>query len=462
MSEASLVAQLVGEIRGRIASRGLGAGMRLPSIRVQAGQAGVSKSTVVEAYDRLVAEGVIESRRGSGFYVAGRTPPLNLAEAGPDLDRDVDPLWVSRQTLETPADVLKPGCGWLPPSWLPEDSLRRALRGLARAEAAVLGDYGSPLGLPALREYLARRLVGQGVPAAPGQILLTDSGTQAVDLLCRFLLEPGDTVLVDDPCYFNFRALLRAHRVRVVSVPYTPQGPDLAAFAQVLAAEKPRLYITNCAVHNPTGAALAPASAHRMLKLAEQHDLIIIEDDIFADFEAEPSPRLAAFDGLERVVQIGSFSKTISASLRLGYIAVKPGWIDGLIDLKIATNFASGRLSAELLLAVLRDGGRRKHVEALRARLAAAMGQVAGRLQAIGVRPWMMPKAGMFLWCELPAGVDAAQLARQALAHDVVLAPGNVFSPAQTASGFLRFNVAQCADPRIFQTLDRALRNAQA
>ena len=116
MSESSLVAQLVGEIRGRIASRGLGAGMRLPSIRVQAGQAGVSKSTVVEAYDRLVAEGVIESRRGSGFYVAGRTAPLNLAEAGPDLDRDVDPLWVSRQTLETPADVLKPGCGWLPPS----------------------------------------------------------------------------------------------------------------------------------------------------------------------------------------------------------------------------------------------------------------------------------------------------------------------------------------------------------
>jgi len=460
-AEGTLVAQLVQEMRSRIAARSLVPGTRLPSIRALAEARKISKTTVVEAYDRLAAEGVIQSRRGSGFYVAGHLPPLSLADTGPKLDRAVDPLWVSRQSLETADDALKPGCGWLPPSWMPEASLRRALRGLARAEAAALTDYGCPLGLAPLREHLARRLAGFGVPAAPGQILLTESGTHAVDLLCRFLLEPGDAVLVDDPCYFNFRALLRAHRARVVSVPYTPTGPDVAAFAQVLAAEKPRLYITNAAVHNPTGASLAALTAHRVLKLAEQHDLIIIEDDIFADFESEPSPRLAAFDGLERVVQIGSFSKTLSGSLRCGYIAAKADWIEGLTDLKIATSFAGGRLSAELLLAVLQDGTYRKHVESLRPRLAAAMSQAGTRLRDVGLTPWVEPRAGLFLWCELPDGLDAAAIARQAMAENIVLAPGNVFSPAQAAGRFLRFNVAQCTDPRIFKFLRSAIQSGE-
>ena len=457
LQDGTLVARLMAEIRGGIAARTLAPGTRLPSIRAQAAMRNVSKTTVVEAYDRLAAEGAIESRRGAGFYVAGRMLPLSLAETGPKHDRAIDPLWVSRQSLETPGDALKPGCGWMPPAWMPEASLRRALRGLARAEAATLTDYGNPLGLPPLREHLARRLGGFGVAAAPGQILLTDSGTQAADLLCRFLLEPGDTVLVDDPCYFNFRALLRAHRVKLVSVPYTPAGPDLAMFANILENARPRLYITNCAVHNPTGASLSPVTAHRLLKLAEQHALIIIEDDLFADFEAEPSPRLAAFDGLERVVQIGSFSKTLSASIRCGYIAARRDWIEGLTDLKIATSFTNGLLASEVLLAVLRDGTYRKHLEGLRARLAGAMTQASRALRDVGLTPWVTPRAGMYLWCALPEGGDAAQIARLALAENIVLAPGNVFSPAQSAGDFLRFNVAQCADPRLFRFLRQAL-----
>src|SRR5690606_19401537 len=116
----------------------------------------------------------------------------------------------------------------------------------------------------------------------------------------------------DDPCYFNFLALLRAHQVRAVSVPHTPEGPDLARFAQALAEHSPRLYLTNSGLHNPTGATLSPIVAHRVLRLAQAHDLVIVEDDIFADFEAVPSARLATFDGLDRVVQVGSFSKTLS------------------------------------------------------------------------------------------------------------------------------------------------------
>ncbi|TJV75184.1 MAG: PLP-dependent aminotransferase family protein, partial [Mesorhizobium sp.] len=363
----------------------------------------------------------------------------------------------SRQALEAGDDMLKPGCGWLPASWMPQAALRQALRGAARADDATLADYGTPLGLPALRQLLARRLSAHGVEASPDQIMLTESGTQAIDLLCRLLLEPGDAVLVDDPCYFNFHALLRAHRAKVVGVAMTPSGPDIDLFAQALAEHKPRLYITNSALHNPTGAVLSPVIAHRLLKLADQSDLAIVEDDIFADFEHAPAPRLAAFDGLGRVVQIGSFSKTLSASVRCGFIAAPRDWMERLIDLKIATTFGGGRLSSELVLTLLKDGSYRKHVEQLRTRLSRAMAETAGRLKAMDVMPWIDQGAGMFLWCRLPDAIDAADVARHALADNVVLAPGNAFSLSHSAGRFMRFNVAQCADKRNFRVLERAM-----
>lgn len=417
----------------------------------------VSVSTVVEAYERLTAEGLIAPRPGSGFYVVGPVAPLTLTQIGPRLDREVDPLWVSRQSLETDATVLKPGCGWLPSAWLYEAGMRRALRTLARADATELTEYATPLGHPVLRQFLSRRLAGTGVETAPEQIMLTESGTQAIDLICRFLLEPGDTVLVDDPCYFNFHALLKAHRVRAVSVPYTPTGPDVEQFEAALKEHSPRLYITNSGIHNPTGATLSPVTAHRLLKLADNSDLVIVEDDIWSDFEISPAPRLAAFDGLSRVIQIGSFSKTISASLRCGYIAARKDWIESLTDLKIATTFGGGRLAADVVLMAVTDSGYRRHMETVRLRLATEMVKTIARLEDLGIRPWLVPQAGIYVWCRLPEGMDAAAIARSCLKDGVVLAPGNSFSLSLSASDFLRFNVAQSTDDRIFEVLRRAL-----
>jgi DNA-binding transcriptional MocR family regulator len=452
-----LVQQVMADVHRRIASRALPPGAKVPSIRAAAESARVSKSTVVEAYDRLASEGVITSRRGSGFFVARAGAPLSLADVSPRLDRAIDPFWVSRQSLESEAHVLKPGCGWLPADWLPDDDVRRALRTLARTNDGALVDYSTPLGLAPLRQLLARRLGDRGIHCGPDQIMLTESGTQAIDLLCRLLIAPGDVVLVDDPCYFNFHALLRAHRATIVSVPMTREGADLAAFEAALERHRPTLYITNSAVHNPTGATLALPTAHRLLKLVEVHGLTIIEDDIFADFEEEPAPRLAALDGLERVIHIGSFSKTLSAAVRCGYIAIRRDWLDRLVDLSIATAFGAGRVSSELVLRVVQDGSYRRHLQLLRTRLAKTRADVASRLAEFGVVPWLEPRAGMFLWCQLPKGVDAAERARKGLARDVVLAPGNVFSLEQSAPGFMRFNVAQCTDPGAMDLLRELL-----
>ena len=175
-ADETLVEQVMTAVRKQICSRQTATGVKLPSIRSLAQTLQVSKSTVVDAYDRLVAEGVVQSRPGSGFYVAGHLPPFSLSDTGPILDPEVDPLWLTRQSLDAKRDLLMPGCGWLPASWMPEADIRRSLRMLAREGQANLTDYSTPQGLPALRQLLSRRLADRGIEAPAHQIMLTESG----------------------------------------------------------------------------------------------------------------------------------------------------------------------------------------------------------------------------------------------------------------------------------------------
>ena len=448
---------VIQHINEQIKNRSLMPGSRLPSVRALAGLLNLSISTIVEAYERLAAQGLIEAKTGSGFFVAGPLAPLSISEIHPKIDRNIDPLWISRQALEAKQDVLKPGCGWLPDDWMPHENIRKAIRKISKANNSILTDYSTPLGLPALRELLSRRILAKGIEVVPNQILLTDSGTQAIDLICRYFLKPNDVVLVDDPCYFNFHALLKVHQVQIIGIPYTQTGPDLTAFADTVKNYNPRLYITNSGIHNPTGAVLTASTAYQVLKLVEQSNLIVIEDDIFADLERHTAPRLAALDGLSRVIHIGSFSKTLSGSVRTGYIATKPEWIEDLTDIKIATSFGGNHLSAEILFAALTDSLYRKHLEELKIRLAKAMDSTIKQLEKLGIEIWMKPQAGLFLWCKLPEHLDTARIAQTCLEQGVILAPGNAFSQSQNFKNFIRFNVAQCQDLRIFEVLSHAI-----
>jgi len=457
MAPISRIALVTDSIRSRINARLLCAGDRLPSVRQSAAALGVSAATVVEAYDRLVAEGLIEALPRSGFFVSRlATAPKGPADHAPARQPEIDPFWVSRQSLDADPGAEKPGCGWLPEDWMPQAALQRAMREVGR-DAVTLTHYGSTQGDPALRRQLALRFAGEGLMVGPEQILLTGSGTQAIDLICRLLLRPGDAVLVDDPCYFNFQALLAAHHARVVSVPFTPTGPDPAQFEAIVAQERPRLYITNSALHNPTGASISPQVAHRLPAMAAAHGMVIVEDDIFADF-APYAPRMAVLDGLSSVIRIGSFSKTISASVRCGYIAARGEWIAALSDLQVATSFGGASpLATAIITHVLASGTYRKHGEALRRKLARAQREMVGALGAMGIVPWVEPAGGFYLWCRLPEGQDSGRLARACLAREVILAPGNVFSPSQSAAAYMRFNIAQTS-PRALAVLAEAMR----
>ncbi|MDQ0455481.1 aminotransferase-like domain-containing protein [Rhizobium paknamense] len=454
----SRLAAVVTAIRDRLAARQLAAGDRLPSIRKLAEDMGVSPSTVVEAYDRLVAEGLIRARKGSGFYVADQLPPpLKLAESEAERPRSIDPFWVSRQSLDSAPGSSRPGCGWLPPDWMPNAALAAGLKAASRRVEALTA-YGTSRGSAALRKLLASRLYDQGLPVQEEQLILTGSGTQSLDLICRLLLRPGDGVIVDDPSYFNFQTSLKAHQVRIIPVPMTPQGPDIEAFETAVNREKPRLYLTNSALHNPTGATLSPQIAFRLLSIVTRAEMLVIEDDIFTDFEPDPSLTYPRLDGLERVIRIGSFSKTLSASLRCGYIATRPDWIKALTDLQIACHFGGpSPLITDMVQHVLSGGAYRRHLDQLRSRLAASRSQVAERLAGLGVTPWLMPRGGFYLWCRLPEGIGSSDVAQRALQAGVIFAPGNVFSPSLTAETFMRFNVAHMDDARPWRALEAAL-----
>jgi DNA-binding transcriptional MocR family regulator len=451
-----LIEQVVAGIKQRVDERALRPGARLPSLRRFAEDHGISKFTVVQAFDRLVAMGYLKSRQGSGFYVAQRAEPGEAANRSCQLERAVDVLWLLRNALREQAHIAMPGAGWLPGEWMDGEGIRRSLRTLARQDGAHLTGYGLPAGYQPLRALLARRLEDQGIGCSPRQIVATRGATHALDLISRLFVKPGDAVLVDDPGYYTLFGYLKLLGARLVGVPWTTQGPDTAALESLILEHRPKVFFTNTLLHNPTGASISLASAHRVLQLAERHGLLIVEDDIYGDLLAGQATRLAALDQLERVLFVSGFSKTVSASLRVGFLACKYEIAESLTDLKLLTSLTTSEIDERLVYQLLTDGYYRKHLEKLRSRLRKARGDTVRNLERSGLEIYREAEDGLFIWARRNESENASPLAAAAARQGIMLAPGALFRPGQEASPWLRFNAAGCGNPAIFRFLETA------
>lgn len=455
-SSTPIVQQLVDGIRDWIERHGAADGRRLPSIRRLSAAHGISRNTVIEAYEQLVAHGWIRSKPGSGFFVAaGATRGLSKPGVKTaDLEDLTGEMW---RLFQADKGDLKLGCGWLPGHWRESDDLTHAIRQVARQGDASLFDYGTPMGTPALRCLLQERLRRLDLEANAKQILLTAGGSHALDLIVRLMLEPGDVVFVESPGYYNLLGLLRLHRVTMIGIPRLADGPDTEHMAALLRRYRPKLFFTNSVFHNPTGTTLAPTVAHRVLQLAERHGFRIVEDDIYADFQQEPTTRLAALDGLERVIYLGSFSKSLSCSLRVGFIAAAPALVKRLVDVKMLTSISASRFSEQVVATLLQNGSYRKLTERLRIKLGEQMAATRHLLGEAGWEVFAEPAGGMFLWARYP-GVDAsARLVTRAARDGIRLSPGHTFLPQGTDSPWIRLNVAYARDPRATRFLGNPL-----
>src|SRR5262249_54925972 len=296
----TLADQLAARVALRIEQHALKPGTRLPSIRIFANTEGVSRSTVVEAYDRLIAAGHIESRRGSGFYVcAERAAQVPNTPAQPAFTAGtLDVVWLLRSMLRQAPATDHPGAGLLPPTWLDDELVGAAVRAGGRAGGDGLLSYGVPHGYLGLREQLARRLANFDIAASPAQIVTACGVTQGVDLVARHFVAPGDTVFVEDPAWFVMFARLAAFGAKLVAVPRNADGPDLSVLANLLTRHQPRLFFVNSVLHNPTGASMSAAVAHRLLKLAEEYGFTLVEDDVYGDLHPGRAMRLASLDQL--------------------------------------------------------------------------------------------------------------------------------------------------------------------
>ncbi len=453
----SLVDQLVEAIRHLIDQRTLPPGSRLPSIRRLAEAQGISRFTVVEAYDRLVALGCLEARRGAGFFTAGLRDGVASLPTPQPLERNSERVLLVRRFLDAPPGAALAGGPWLPNDWMDEKSIRQGLSALARRPGPHLLDYGHPLGYLPLREHLVLLLAELGIAARATQVVLTQGSSQAFDLVARRFLRPGDSVLVEDPGYYNLFANLRLQGARLLAVPRTAEGPDLAALEQLAMEHRPRLFFIQPALQNPTGTDMSPHVCFRVLQLAEQFDFMVVEDDIFWDFQARKTPRLAALDRFNRVIYTRSFSKTFSGSLRVGFLAARQEIADELADVKMLSSISSSLFAERLLYGLLLDGHYRKFVARLQKRLGEARLAAIQLCRRLGLQIFVEPEAGMFLWVRLPGVEDSLQLSEEASGQGIVLAPGTVFRPHLEPSPWMRLNVTSLEDPRVGRWLERAV-----
>ena len=482
-SGETLIDQIVRSVAARIDDRLLRGGARMPSIRAFAASHGVSAFTVVAAYDKLVATGYLESRRGAGFFVRERPAmALNAADgaagggafgmhsvggaagasraalSGFDA-KPIDVVWLVRNMFRQMPHQQMPGSGVLPPEWLDGPAVANALRAVSRQNPTLLLSYGVPQGFLPLRQQLQHKLAELEIAATPEQIVTTAGVTQALDLVAREFTRPGDTIFVDDPAWFLMFGSFAALGAKVVGIPRLGDGPDVARLAELAALHKPKLYIINSVLHNPSSTSLSAAKAFQVLRLSEEHDFIIVEDDIYCDLHpgsaVQPATRLSALDQLQRVIYLSGFSKTMAANLRVGFIATSPERAERLADRKMLSTLTTSDIGERVVYKVLSEGSYRKHADRLRARLDSIRAKTLRQMERVGLKVDGSPPAGMFVWAD--AGCDTNVLTERAMAHNLLLAPGSLFSPKQLPSTRMRLNVAAMQEPAVWRFLEREL-----
>lgn len=469
----TLTQQLAERLAERIRMHLLPAGTRLPSVRECARQQGVSPYTVVAAYDLLQAQGLVEARAQRGFFVRDLAPrplspqndPLSSAvgntahaTAGiPPGTRISASMLIRGMFVESVAGKPQPGAGVLPAEWLDAGFLVAAMRKVSSGQAlrASLVRYGEPMGDGSLREALARRLLHLGIAAAPAQIMTTMGATQALDIVSRALLQPGDPVMVEEPGWAVEYARLAAMGMRVLPVPRGPEGPDLAVMQHYCETLTPKLYVSVSVLHNPTGYSLSAASAHEVLQLAQRHGFYVVEDDTYSHIAPEHAPRVSVLDRLQRSIYVGGFAKVLVPNWRIGYLAAPAALVERLLDTKLLSTLSTPSPMEQALALCMEQGQLRRHAERLRRRLAQARTRSAALAQQAGCR-FMAEPAGMFGWVD--TGVDTEALAQRLLDKGYLIAPGAMFHASRSPSTCMRINFATTQEAGFWQVFERTVR----
>jgi 2-aminoadipate transaminase len=447
-SEVPLYRQLHRYYAELIRSGGLPAGERLPATRELAGLLGLNRTTVSAAYGLLEGEGLIDAQVGRGSFVTGGTA---AAQTGSSLD------WESLLAEAPPASA--PALGRVGISFassrpaeglFPLDDLRASCEEVLRGrELAQVLQLGSPAGFEPLRQYLLREGLQHGTVKAGDDLLITSGCQQALDLLARTLLRPGDKVAVEDPIYPGLKNLLAQSGAPLIGIPVGADGIDSSALERALRTERPKLLIVTSDFQNPTGATLPLESRRNILRLAREYGVVVVENDLYGDlrYDGEAVAPLKRLDDAAQTILIRSFSKIAFPGLRVGWVIAPRLPVSRMAQAKQLCDLHTDQFSQALLLRFAESGRLAAHLARMQAagaeRLRAVLSGCERHLPA-GSR-YTRPQGGMNLWVRLPEPLDAGELLARAQRENVAYLPGKYFAVSKFEAGALRLSFAGLA-----------------
>jgi len=428
-------------------------GDRVPSVRRLSRQEGVSISTILQAYVQLEAQGFIEARPQSGFYVK---PRLWQRPAEPGMTKPsakATPVSAGEMTLNILKAVRDPelvalGTAIPSPELLPLQQLNRMMAAIGRHNPSAGNSYDVPPGAPQLRAQVARRALDYGCLLSPDEIVVTTGCQEALNLCLQAVAGPGDTIAVESPTYYGILQMIGALRMKALEIPTHPRdGVSLDALEYALDRERIAACLFTPTFNNPLGCSMPDENRKRLVVMLAASGIPLIEDDIYGDIAFGPErPRaVKALDSEGLVLLCDSFSKTLAPGYRVGWCA--PGRYQKKVEhLKFTNSIASATLPALAVAEFLATGGYEHHLRKVRRVYAEQV-----RLMTDSIAQHFpegtkvtRPQGGHVLWLEMPPKIDAMDLFHKALAAKISIAPGPLFSAKQKYSNCVRLN---CGTP---------------
>lgn len=455
--------QIFDQVAARVSDGTFPPGYRLPPTRSLAKELSAHRNTVVRAYRELEAAGFVSSTVGRGTFVSDHLRPSLVKAADVDTEPRLGLPWTSLISSAASVEPLgrserlarhanPPGAidmGRMQPSadLLPGELLRRCVDHVLRTRRGRALGYAPREGLARLREAIARDLQSQGVPASAEDLIVTTGSQQALDLIARALINPGDAFLTDEATYAGALNLLSLSGARLIGIPSDDDGPQLTALERHRGTAAKGLYLMpNC--QNPTGARISSERRAALVSWSHETGVPLIEDDYASELNLDgrsPPPALRALDG--EVIYLGTFSKKLIPALRVGYLLCPRALRGHLASLKHALDLGTSALLQHVLAEFLERGYLRAHLGKVLAEYRKrrdALEQGLSKHLPKGVR-WSHPQTGLALWLPTPASVDPEELFQEAQLQGVLISPGtlNGVSPTERRGVRLLF----CAEP---------------
>jgi DNA-binding transcriptional MocR family regulator len=470
-SHTPLYLQIKNQIRQLIVGRALQPGYRLPPERKLAAALGVNRSTVVNAYRELEADGLIESHVGRGTmvnFIPGR-------EAGEELGLTLPPVWRNfyssragrmsnpfiSNVLDMVAreDTISFALGVPALEFHPVEYFNSIISGLMKKEGNALFEHGPTAGYYPLREYLAGYMGQRAIQAGPENIIILSGSQQGLDLAAKVFIEPGDAVVIEEHTYMGAIQVFAAAGARVFSVPMDEEGLRVDVLEQVLSRYRPKFIYTQPTYQNPSGITMCLARRRELLRLAYRFHVPVLEDDPYSELHYEGGlvPSLKSLDTSDHVIYLSTFSKVISPGLRLGWLAAPSDLARQLLMAKQLDDLHSNTLAQWAVNEFCRKGLQREHLLTVRGEYHKRRDAMLASLEEFAPPGlcWSHPAGGFHIWCGLPEGVHAGDLLSRAVEKKVTFVPGDVFCASAGGTDRLRLSFSRCSEATIREGIRR-------